>query len=118
LQRKYAIEEVPYPKAPRRLPIILTTEEVIRLLDSARNLFHRALLMTAYSTGLRRAEVCSLKVEDIDSERMIIHVREGKGKRDRDVPLSPKLLGTLRAQLSAGCRIPRCRYDLHISHQV
>ena len=97
LQRKYPIEEVPYPKSPRRLPIILTTEEVIRLLDSARNLFHRALLMTAYSTGLRRAEVCSLKVEDIDSERMIIHVREGKGQRDRDVPLSPKLLETLRA---------------------
>jgi integrase/recombinase XerD len=88
LKRKYPIEEVPYSKAPRRLPIILTPEEVIRLLDSARNLFHRALLMTAYSTGLRRAEVCHLKVEDIDSQRMIIHVREGKGKRDRDVPLA------------------------------
>jgi integrase/recombinase XerD len=96
LKRNYPVEEVPYPKVPRRLPNILTTEEVGRLIDAARNLFHRALIMTAYSTGLRRAEVCQLKVEDIDSQRMVIHVRQGKGKRDRDVPLSPKLLETLR----------------------
>ncbi len=54
------------------------------------------MLMTAYSTGMRRAEVCQLKVEDIDSKRMVIHIRQGKGRRDRDVPLSPKLLETLR----------------------
>jgi site-specific recombinase XerD len=96
LKRNYPVEEVPYPKVPRRLPNILTTEEVGRLIDAARNLFHRALIMTAYSTGLRRAEVCQLKVEDIDSQRMVIHVRQGKGKRNRDVPLSPKLLETLR----------------------
>src|SRR5204863_6747877 len=60
------------------------------------NLFHRAMLMTVYSTGMRRIEMCRLKVEDIDSERMVIHIREGKGGRDRDVPLSPKLLETLR----------------------
>ena len=54
------------------------------------------MLMTAYSTGMRRIEVCRLKVEDVDSDRMIIHIREGKGRRDRDVPLSPKLLETLR----------------------
>jgi site-specific recombinase XerD len=96
LKRQYPIEEVPYPKAPRRLPIVLTREEAIRLIDSASNLFHRALLMTAYSTGMRRAEVCNLKVEDIDSVRMLIHVRQGKGRRDRDVPLSPTLLETLR----------------------
>jgi integrase len=52
--------------------------------------------MTLYSTGLRRAELCSLKVGDIDSQRMVIHVRQGKGKRDRDVPMTPKLLETLR----------------------
>jgi site-specific recombinase XerD len=57
---------------------------------------HRAMLMTLYATGLRRAELCHLKVADIDSERMIIHVRQGKGGRDRDVLLSPKLLTTLR----------------------
>jgi integrase/recombinase XerD len=96
LKRAYPIEEVPYLKAPQRLPTILTREEAIRLIDAASNLFHRALLMTAYSTGMRRAEVCNLKVEDIDSKRMVVHVRQGKGRRDRDVPLSPKLLETLR----------------------
>lgn len=96
LKRNYPIEEVPYPKAGRKLPIILTQEEAIRLIDSASNLFHRAMLMTLYSTGMRRAELCHLKVEDIDSTRMIIHIRHGKRNRDRDVPLSPKLLETLR----------------------
>ena len=96
LKRPYPIEEVPYPKAPRRLPTILTQDEAVRLIDAASNLFHRAMLMTVYSTGMRRAEMCQLKVEDIDSERMLIHIRQGKGRRDRDVPLSPKLLETLR----------------------
>ena len=96
LKRAYPIEEVPYPKAPRRLPTILTQDEAIRLIDSASNLFHRAMLMTVYSTGMRRAEMCNLKVEDLDSDRMLIHIRQGKGRRDRDVPLSPKLLDTLR----------------------
>jgi integrase/recombinase XerD len=96
LRRAYPLEEVPYPKAPRRLPTILTQDEVVRLIDSASNLFHRAMLMTVYSTGMRRIEMCRLKVEDVDSERMVIHIREGKGRRDRDVPLSPKLLETLR----------------------
>ena len=96
LKRNYPIEEVPYPRASRRLPIILTQEEAVRLIDSASNLFHRAMLMTLYSTGMRRAELCHLKVEDIDSDRMIIHIRHGKRNRDRDVPLSPKLLETLR----------------------
>jgi integrase/recombinase XerD len=77
------------------LPIILTQEEAVRLIDSASNLFHRAMT-TVYSTGMRRAEMCQLKVEDIDSERMLIHIRQGKGRRDQDVPLSPKLLETLR----------------------
>ena len=96
LRRAYLLEEAPYPKTPRRLPVILTREEAVRLIDSASNLFHRAMLMTAYSTGMRRAEICHLKVEDIDSDRMLIRIRQGKGRRDRDVPLSPKLLETLR----------------------
>jgi len=95
-KRAYPVEEVPYPRAPRRLPIILTREEAIRLIDSASNLFHRAMLITMYSTGMRRAELCRLKVEDIDSTRMLIHIRQGKGGKDRDVPLSPKALETLR----------------------
>jgi integrase/recombinase XerD len=96
LKRMYPVEEVPYPRAPRRLPIILTREEAIRLIDSASNLFHRAMLITMYSTGMRRAELCRLKVEDIDSTRMLIHIRQGKGGKDRDVPLSPKTPETLR----------------------
>jgi integrase len=96
LKRSYPIQEVPYPKAPRRLLTILTQDEAIRLIEAASNLFHRAMLMTVYSTGMRRAEMCNLKVDDIDSDRMIIHIRQGKNRRDRDVPLSPKLLETLR----------------------
>jgi len=69
---------------------------VTRLIDSASNLFHRAILTTLYGTGLRRAELCRLKVSDIDSRRMIVHVHQGKGNRDRDLPLTPKLLETLR----------------------
>ena len=96
LKRNYPVEEVPYPRAPRKLPIILTQEEAVRLIDSASNLFHRAMLMTLYSTGMRRAELCHLQVADIDSVRMLIHIRHGERNRDRDVPLSPKLLETLR----------------------
>lgn len=96
LKRAHLREEFPYPKTPRRLPIVLSQEEVTRLIDSAANLSHRAMLMTLYSTGLRRSELVRLKVSDIDSQRMVIHVCQGKGSKDRDVPLSPKLLETLR----------------------
>jgi integrase/recombinase XerD len=96
LKRPYLRELFPYPKVPQRLPAILSKEEVTRLIDSAGNLSHRAILMTLYSTGVRRSELVRLKVSDIDSQRMVIHVRQGKGSKDRDVPLSPKLLETLR----------------------
>ena len=96
LKRPYPLEEVAYPKPPRNLPTILSQEEAVHLIESASNLFHRAMLMTLYSTGMRRAELCHLKVEDLDSQRMLIHIRHGKNNRDRDVPLSPKLLETLR----------------------
>ena len=96
LKRRYLREDIPYPKAPRRLPVVLSQEEVTRLIDAASNLSHRAMLMTLYSTGLRRAEMVRLKVSDIDSQRMVMHVHQGKGSKDRDVPLSPKLLETLR----------------------
>src|SRR6266852_4683677 len=96
LKRPYLREDIPYPKAPRHLPVILSQEEVARLIDAASNLSHRAMLMTLYSTGLRRAEMVRLKVSDIDSQRMVMHVHQGKGSKDRDVPLSPKLLETLR----------------------
>jgi site-specific recombinase XerD len=96
LRRPYLPDQIPFPKRVRRLPTVLSPEEVALLIDSAKNLMHRAMLMTLYATGLRRAELCQLKVGDVDSERMVIHVREGKGGRDRDVLLSPKLLETLR----------------------
>src|SRR5712664_4730828 len=96
LRRPYLPDHIPFPKRQRRMPTVLSPEEVSRLIASAQNLLHRTMLMMLYATGLRRAELCHLKVCDIDSERMVIHVRQGKGSRDRDVLLTPKLLDTLR----------------------
>jgi len=96
LKRRYLLEDLPRPKQRRKLPEILSPEEVARLIDSASNLFHRTMLTTLYSTGVRRSELCRLLVTDIDSQRMIVHIRQGKGGHDRDVPLSEKLLDTLR----------------------
>jgi len=96
LKRHFLLEDLAMPKRSRRIPEILSPEEVTRLIDSASNLFHRTMLMTLYSTGIRRAELCRLQVNDIDSERMVVHVHKGKGGHDRDVPLSEKLLATLR----------------------
>jgi len=96
LKRRYLLEDMPYPKVPRRLPTILTVEEVTRLIDAARTLTDRTMLMVLYSTGMRNAEMRQLHVRDIDSRSMLIHIQRGKGGRDRYVPLSPTLLETLR----------------------
>jgi integrase/recombinase XerD len=88
---------LPYPRVGQKLPKILSREEVARLIDASSSLFQRTLLMVLYGTGMRRAEVARLKIADIDSQRMIIHVVNGKGGKDRDLPLSPALLETLRA---------------------
>jgi site-specific recombinase XerD len=96
LKRAWSIGETPYPKKNLSMPTILSQEEVARLIDAARPPFHRTLLMALYATGLRRAELARLKVSDVDSKRMVIHVQGGKGRRDRDVLLSPKLLDELR----------------------
>jgi integrase len=96
LKRREFREELPYPKSYRRLPTVLSLEEVARLIDAAGNLMQRALLMTLYGTGMRRTEVSMLKVRDIDSRRMMIRVERGKGGASRDLPLSPALLETLR----------------------
>jgi len=96
LRRHFLAEYIPFPKSRKRLPTVLSPEEVTRLIDAACNLYHRTLLMTLYSTAMRRAELCRLKVQDIDSQRMMIRIHQGKGGHDREVPLSPKLLETLR----------------------
>ena len=108
LKKAWSIAETPYPKKNYRLPTILSQEEIARLIDAAETPFHRILLMTLYATGLRRAEVTQLKVSDVDSKRMVIHVRGGKGRKDRDVMLSPKLLEELRQHWR---RLPRKNSD-------
>jgi integrase/recombinase XerD len=96
LKRAWSIADTPYPKGAHRLPAILSQEEVAQLIQAASTSFHRTLLMTLYATGVRRAELTHLKVSDIDSKRMVIHVQGGKGRKDRDVMLSAKLLEALR----------------------
>jgi integrase/recombinase XerD len=95
-RRDLAYDDLIFPKTPRKLPVVLSPEEVTRLIEAAPNLRYRTLLMLLYSTGIRRTEASLLQVSDIDSERRVIHIRQGKGSRDRDVPLSPKLLEALR----------------------
>jgi integrase/recombinase XerD len=96
LKRHPFREFLPYPQDRRRLPTVLSREEVSRLINAAGTLFRRTLLMTLYGTGMRRAELAHLKVRDIDSQRMIIRVVAGKGGKDRDLPLSPALREILR----------------------
>jgi site-specific recombinase XerD len=96
LRRSFRWEELPYPKTKNSLPIILSQEEVRSIIDAASDLFQRAILMTLYSTGMRCAELAHLAVGDIDSRRMVVRIHRGKGGKDRDVPLSPRLLETLR----------------------
>jgi len=117
LKKNWSIAETPYPRKVIRLPEILSPEEVGRLIDAADSPFHRAMLMTLYGTGARRAESAHLKIEDIDSRRMVVHIHGGKGNRDRDVMLSPRLLDGLRdysrARRSSRSLLrlrPRCRH--------
>jgi len=97
LKRPWVVADMPSPKRPFRLPEVLSPEEVERLIQSAASPLHRIWLLTLYATGMRREELVQLKVDDIDSVRMVIHVRQGKGKKDRDVVLRPRLLQELRA---------------------
>jgi len=96
LGRDWPIKHIPYAKRPRKLPSVLSGAEVIRLLECVPKLLHRLVLLTIYGTGLRVSEAIRLRIEDIDSQRMLIHVRSGKGAKDRLVPLSPVLLAALR----------------------
>ena len=96
LKKGWSAAETPYPKSAEHVPSILSQEEVARLIDAARTPFHRTLLLTLYATGVRRAELTHLKISDVDSQRMVVHIQGGKGRKDRDVMLSPKLLKELR----------------------
>jgi site-specific recombinase XerD len=89
-------ERIPYARTPRKLPVVLSTDEVVRFLEAVSGLKSRAALTTAYAAGLRASEVAGLLIEDIDSDRGVIRVRHGKGAKDRDVMLSARLLGILR----------------------
>jgi site-specific recombinase XerD len=97
LKRHDMIEHTTFIREPRKLPVVLSPEEVARLLNAAPELKYKAALSVAYGAGLRAAEVVSLKVSDIDSKRMLIRVEQGKGRKDRNVMLSPHLLDLLRA---------------------
>jgi integrase/recombinase XerD len=96
LKRPWMAEHLPGPRRPSRLPDILSQEEVERLIQNAASRLHRIWLLILYGTGIRREELVRLKVVDIDSSRMLLHVRQGKGRKDREVMLSPKLLAELR----------------------
>ena len=96
LKRRDLADAVVSVREPRRLPVVLSPEEVARLLASTTNIKHKAALSLTYATGLRSSEVVSLKLTDIDSERMVIRVEQGKGNKDRYVILSPNLLDVLR----------------------
>lgn len=97
LQKNWNIEEViPAPKQPQKLPNVLSPEEVVHFLGCVARIKYRVILTTCYAAGLRISEVMRLKPVDIDSQRMVIRVVQGKGQKDRFVMLSPKLLDTLR----------------------
>ena len=98
LHRDWCFEDIiPAPKKPQTLPIVLSPEEVLQFLSCVQSIKHRTILTTCYAAGLRVSEATRLKVTDIDSERMVIRVEQGKGQKDRYVMLSPKLLQILRA---------------------
>jgi site-specific recombinase XerD len=96
LKRDWALDDIPMPKKPLKLPVILSPEEVEHFLECIGSLKHRTLLTVAYAAGLRVSEATHLKVTDIDSQRMVIRVEQGKGQKDRYVMLSPRLLEELR----------------------
>lgn len=89
-------ERIPYAREPRKLPVVLSADEVVRFLEAVPSLKSRAALTTAYAAGLRASEVVGLKVADIDSRRMVVRIEHGKGGKDRYVMLSAQLLAILR----------------------
>jgi integrase/recombinase XerD len=97
LRSPFDVEMIPHARTPLQLPVVLAPEEVHQLLCAVPHPMYRMALVTAYATGLRLEELCSLQTRDIDSARMVVHVRQGKGGKARQVPLSPALLTQLRS---------------------
>jgi len=96
LKKEWAVEQIPFPKQKKKLPIILSRAEVARLLQAVDNVKHRTLLMTLYAAGLRLSEALHLRAENVDSQRMALRIHHGKGGKDRYAPLSETLLLQLR----------------------
>jgi len=120
LKRPEVVKDIPHPKRPKTLPVILSPEEVLRVFAAIRAVKYKAIIATAYAAGLRISEVCALQVSDIDSQRMRIHVRSGKGKKDRYVMLGESLLALLRQYYQAvrppgGYLFPGQKPQQHIS---
>jgi integrase/recombinase XerD len=89
-------DDLPLTKTPKRLPTVLSPDEIVRLIQAASSLMHRTILILLYATGIRRAELRWLQVTDIDSQRMVVNIHQGKGRRDRDIPMTPFVLKVLR----------------------
>lgn len=106
-RRDLDLYDLPLLKTPKKLPVVLSPEEVTRLIEAAPNLLYRTMLVLLYATGLRRAELAHLKVSDIDSALMLMHVQQGKGSRDRELPLTQKVLDALREYWRAAKIKPR-----------
>jgi site-specific recombinase XerD len=120
LKRPEAVKEIPLAKRPKTLPVILSSAEVLRVFAVIHSVKYKAIIATAYAAGLRISEVCSLSVSDIDSQRMRIHIRSGKGKKDRYVMLGESLLTLLRQYYQAvrpqgGYLFPGQQPQRHIS---
>jgi site-specific recombinase XerD len=95
-RRDLGFDDIPMPKRTKKNPVVLSPAEILRLIEAAGSLMHRTILILLYATGIRRAELSRLKVRDIDSQRMVIHIQQGKGRCDRDVPMTPSVLEVLK----------------------
>ncbi|HUE02012.1 MAG TPA: site-specific integrase [Bryobacteraceae bacterium] len=117
LKKDWSFEDViPAPKKPQKLPVVLSPEEVLHFLNCVGSTKHRAILTSCYAAGLRISEAICLKPTDIDHQRMVIRVEQGKGQKDRYVMLSPKLLETLRSYWRA-VRPKGCLFEGDVAGQ-
>ena len=96
LGKDWAVRHIPYAKGEKKLPVVLSQSEATRLLKAVDNMKHLTMVLLGYSAGLRISEIANIQVNHIDSERMVINIRQGKGRKDRVVPLSPTLLEIAR----------------------